>query len=359
MTIAATDSAWADHPNIGFNDRWIVVQVNMILRKKVDRSHIYVFDKADLLAGGTGKFTLLPLVGMGGSQVPAIGSSSTGAMYLLQNWSGNSNGKGHLRLYTITGTVGSEVLTPGSFVSTINTWDSSPPAGFGAPQLAPMISLETPSTPLPKGPATVVTPPPPPPPPINLGDAKIRNNVECRAGSPPEGGDYLFAVHTGFLPAGGRPNRSAVQFWEVRTGGIFEIARIDDPTGATFYAYPSVAITHPTKSALIGFSSFSASQYPSANWAIRWYTDPADTIRMGGVLKSGEGPYHREDLDGRNRWGDYSSTCLDPKTTEASMIWTLQEYSLPPQGIGNDSGRWGTWWGKFALYDLFPPGPSG
>jgi hypothetical protein len=69
---------------------------------------------------------------------------------------------------------------------------------------------------------------------------------------------------------------------------------------------------------------------------------------MGGVLRSGEGPYHRIDGAGRNRWGDYSSTASDP---DGSM-WTIQEYSRPAQGTGDASGRWGSWWTQFQLFEI-------
>jgi len=52
ITIAAADSAWADHPSVGFNSKWIVVQVNMVVGTAFNRSHVYVFNKADLLAQG-------------------------------------------------------------------------------------------------------------------------------------------------------------------------------------------------------------------------------------------------------------------------------------------------------------------
>jgi len=74
-----SDLVWSDFPSLGFNKNWIVVQMNMFencgesnCEDKIDndgdgliderpfsRSHIYVFDKADLYAGGSGRFTLI------------------------------------------------------------------------------------------------------------------------------------------------------------------------------------------------------------------------------------------------------------------------------------------------------------
>ena len=130
---------WADYPSIGFNDRWIVVQVNLINGHDFDRSGIFVFEKTNLIDGDVGNFTAFFRTGIGGTQVPAIGSSSTGAMYLLQNWNGNSAGQGYLRIYTIQwfpvlgDPRGRILVTPGPFVSIPDVWDSSAPtADLGA-----------------------------------------------------------------------------------------------------------------------------------------------------------------------------------------------------------------------------------
>jgi hypothetical protein len=46
----------------------------------------------------------------------------------------------------------------------------------------------------------------------------------------------------------------------------------------------------------------------------------------------------------RNRWGDYSGAAVDP--SDDLSLWTVQEYARIPIGRGDDSGRWGTWWGR-------------
>lgn len=49
----------------------------------------------------------------------------------------------------------------------------------------------------------------------------------------------------------------------------------------------------------------------------------------------GEASYQRTDTSGRNRWGDYSYTSLDPE--DDMTLWTLQEYAESGTNI------WGTW----------------
>ena len=90
---------------------------------------------------------------------------------------------------------------------------------------------------------------------------------------------------------------------------------------------------------LLGFSSFAASEPASARYTFRLATDPAGTMQTPSVLKAGEACYFKDGGSGRNRWGDYSATVVDP--TDDTKLWTLQEYAALPSG----SDRWGTWWG--------------
>ena len=62
------------------------------------------------------------------------------------------------------------------------------------------------------------------------------------------------------------------------------------------------------------------------------------------TLKDGEGPYVKRHEGDRNRWGDYSATQVDP--SDDLTLWTIQEYARVPVGKGDESGRWGTWWGR-------------
>jgi hypothetical protein len=157
VTIGAADSAWADHPTVGVNRFWVTVQANMFVGVTYARSHIYVFDKASLLAGGSDGFTLFTLpASEGGGQVPAVGfPSNPKTMYLLQSWVGNWFGTGFLRLLRLREESGSIVFTSRGFLARSGvSWDPDK--------------------------------------------------------------DYLYAAHPVFLPAGA-PTHTAIQFWGVRS----------------------------------------------------------------------------------------------------------------------------------------------
>src|SRR5262249_22402415 len=94
---------------------------------------------------------------------------------------------------------------------------------------------------------------------------------------------------------------------------------------------------------LIGYSRFSASQYPSANYAFRSEQDPLESQRDDAVLKAGEAPYVAIDSRKINNWGNWSAATVDPLND--ADLWTLQEYASTPAG---GVSRWGTWWGRIS-----------
>lgn len=313
----ATDVVWADYPSIGFNKDWIVVQLNMftVAADAFTRSNIYVFTKSSLYnnTAPSAPFRLFQDINAG-TQTPAITYDvALATMYLVGTW---TNATGTLRMSTITGAVGAESYTAGtSFPDVVDTlgWAFSGGTTALAPQLG---STQT----------------------IATNDTRMQNCV-YRNGS-------LWCTHHIFLPAT-TPTRASVQWWQLSTAGaVTQRGRVDDATGATFYTFPSIAV-NANSDVLIGYSRFSASQYASANYSYRASTDAANTLQVDAVLKAGEGVYYKTFGGPSNRWGDYSSTVVDP-SNDLDM-WTIQEYAATPVGGTTDgTGRWGTWWGKIA-----------
>jgi hypothetical protein len=317
----AQGTLWADFPSLGFNGKWIVVQANMftVSGNSFAHSNIWAFDKANLYAGGSGAYTLLQST-TGFTQSPAATyDNSLGTEYLLENWNG---GAGELRLSQITGAVGSETLTEGiAYPAASAQWQDAAPTTNFAPQLGSSEGIDT-------------------------DDDRILNCVYRNSS--------LWAAHTVYLPASGTVTRSAAQWWQIdmaagALGRVLQFSRIDDPAGATFYAYPSIAV-NKNNDALIGYSRFSASQYASAAYSLRMASDPASTTEGDALLMAGEAPYYQDFGTGDNRWGDYSNTVVDP--VNDTDFWTIQEYA-------SFSNNWGTWWGKLAMASPTPsPTPS-
>jgi hypothetical protein len=203
------------------------------------------------------------------------------------------------------------VLTLGiAFPSTPNPWDNAPPSSDFAPQLG---SAQK----------------------INNGDAVVQNCVYRNAS--------LWCVQTIFLPAGGIATRSAIQWWQLSVNGaIQQRGRIDDSSGNLFFGFPSIAVNQ-NNDVLIGYSRFSAAQYAGASYSFRAASDSPNTLRDRVTLKDGLAPYYKINGGTRNKWGDYSSTVVDPLND--TDFWTIQEYAAAPSA-GVD--RWGTWWGRLS-----------
>lgn len=303
------DTEWVDFPTLGFNKDWIVVQGTKVSFPFHLSTQIWVFGKANLYAGGTGSFTLISgeTETIGG--VPAVTlDPAVSALYLVQNWNGNADGDGVLRLYTITGSIGSEVLTPVAFVATPNPWSNS--SALGA-DLCPQRGH---------------------PRKISCGGGI---EVVFRNGT-------IWATHAIYLPAGA-PTRTAIQWWQLAPDGVVvQRGRLDDASGVLFYGFPSLAV-NGRGDMLLGFASFSAQQFASGSYAYRAADDPRGSWQAERVLKAGEDSYLRDEDHGRNRWGDYSATVVDP--VNDSDFWTIQEYAAARDPVSG-AYRWGTWWGN-------------
>jgi hypothetical protein len=311
VPVDSSGQFWADFPTLGFNKNWIVVGANIFTIQGTffEWANLYVFDKANLYAGGSALFTLLQDDTGGFAMNPAVTyDPNLATLYLLESW---SSANGRLRISTITGAVGSEVLTSGVALPTApQPWQAVEPAINFAPQLGSTRHIDT-------------------------DDDRLDWTV-YRNGS-------LWTAQTIFLPATGTPNRCSVQWWQIDTaagdvGGIQQRGRIDDPAAALFYAYPSIGVNREND-AMVGYSRFSAAQFAGAGFSWRMAADAPGTLRADTVLKAGEGPYFKDLGSGDNRWGDFSSTVVDP--LDDLSLWTLQEYAAT-------SNNWGTWWGELS-----------
>ncbi len=306
--VATLDANWMDYDNVGFNKDWIAVTVNKFDNAgKFHGSEIYAFNKAALYAGATAPYKLFTSSGF--TWVPAMTfDNSLNTLYLLSVY---DSATGRLHMATITGALGSETFTESStaITSSLGGWTGSSVSGADfAPQLGSTNKIDN-------------------------GDDRIQN-VVYRNG-------MLWTTHTIFLPPGGVPARSSVQWWQITPGttpSLAQMGRIDDATGVNFYAYPSLAV-NKNNDVLIGFASFSASQYASGAYAFRNSSDPPGTMRSNVLLKAGEAPYYKTYGGANNRWGDYSFTSIDPLND--TDFWTIQEYAWTHSTLD----RWSTWWG--------------
>lgn len=280
-------SHWLDYPTIGYNTNWIVVSGNMFpTGNESFTTRLWAFDKADLYAGDPADFTVLP--GVGSTAQPAeTYDPDIEELYLLRQDSNSS-----VALHRLNGPIGSESTELVASVDAPEPW-----TGFLPP--APEQGTD---------------------PVIPSGLNRMMNAV-FRNG-------HIWGAHP--VEPTTEPSRVAAQWWRIDTEGqLVDFGRVDDPTGEVFYGWPSISV-NADNDALIGYTRFSATTFPSAGYAFRDASDPPGTFREGVVYESGMSLYTQD------RWGDYSRTLVDP--VNDMDFWTAQEISA---AVEND---WVTWW---------------
>lgn len=183
---------------------------------------------------------------------------------------------------------------------------------------------------------------------IDTGDTRMQNAV-FRNG-------LLYTTHT--VPS--NDNTRAEAAWYAIDPGSASLnpplgtpvqqGRISDPS--RFYYYPSLAV-NASGDIAFGFSGSSRTEFAGAYYTARRSGDPAGTTQAPGLLKAGVTSYAIFGGSGRNRWGDFSATCVDP--ADDNTFWTIQEYAEAQDPNTFPPYRWGTWWGTFTMG---PPAPS-
>ncbi|HZR29071.1 MAG TPA: hypothetical protein VFA71_09835, partial [Terriglobales bacterium] len=314
VAVDSTNQHFCDFPTLGFNKTWIVVMCNVFANASTSNffaGSIYVFDKFNLYNHGNGAHTVLD-TGGDSNVTPAITyDNDVSTEYLVEEFNGNMNGVGMMRLWAINGPAGAPALSTVAFPATLLNWDEHGTANF-APQSGSATGIDT-------------------------GDARI-GNVIYRNGS-------LWTAHPVYLPCCAAsnpphpPNRSAIQWWQINTNGdVVQRGLIDNPDGSFFRSYPSIAVNR-YNDALIGYARFSPNEFASGFYSFRADSDPLNTLQGEATLRAGEATYVNEGRSGTsNRWGDYSNTAIDP--ADDTSFWTIQEYAASP------SSTWGTWWGQ-------------
>jgi hypothetical protein len=313
---------WADYPTLGFNQKWIAVQVNMssiAFANVIVRSEVYLVDKAAAYAGapGTGAASVLGRRTtdneFGATQMPAVTYDAAQAdLWLAQTGAGNAGGVGTVRTFRVSGAVGSEVLTSGPSFTTASTWFTNQ---LPYPDLAPQSGTAD---------------------KLQVNDTRMQA-VVYRNGR-------LFFTHTVLLPAVGA-TRSAVQWWEVDPSGagtLHQRGRVDSGAASEMYAHPSLAVS-ASGAIAVGYSRFTATGFASYAYRYRTATDAAGTLRGEVIVKAGEAAYVKRLGGSDNRWGDYSSVTVDPSTPE--RFWMLGQYAETPRaGTSATTSQWGVWW---------------
>lgn len=324
-----------DYPLVGYNQNWFVVTGNLfpIAGGSAVKNQIYVFSIANLVAGGALVFTgggenaqlieSLQSTQSGWSAPCTVFESGapTNPISLVQPfWS--SGGNTAIRLTTLTGTIPTVTWNTGAAV-----FVTSAISNYGLNASINNINSNF-------SPQTVD------PRKLCANDGRLCNSVMVN-------GNIWTAQHV-FLPAGSTTTRTAVQWWQLTPGGtVLQNGRIDDPSGVNNRSFPSIAV-NAAEDVAIGYTLTSGNIFASGAYAIRKACTPLNKMEYEVVFKQGVDWYYKDFSQGigRDRWGDYSATCVDPSN---GHLWTVQEYAatrtLP---TGDNNSRWGSWWAEIS-----------
>jgi len=314
---------FADFPMLGFNKNWVVVSINMFTSAGAfSNGRALVLNYPNLRTGSlTGTyFTGVSAANAGFCMHPATTYSSTEETeYLVAH---QASAGATYRMHTITG-------TPAAPTFTIGALKVRPGGGWTQPggNILPQAQGTCTTTPM----------------RMDVGDSFVRSNVVFRNGS-------IWYPQTVGIPAGGLTH-TAAQWTQLDTAGnVLQGGRVEDPTatltnGGKWYSYPSISV-NATNDVLLGFSQHSSTQFASSGYTYKDHTDGAGTMRDPVIFKAGEDCYSKDFSTGRNRWGDYSHTMVDP--TNDCSFWTIQEYAKlqAPPTVGGSTSKWGTWWAR-------------
>lgn len=280
---------WADFPTLGLNKEGVYLSANMFpIVQGNTNVNIAALDKAALI-GGNLAVTLFPNINpntTGFSVQPAVDMDNRNNPAALLSSFNTPNGIA--KRSDITGPINAPVLNTGT--------------GFPDKFIATTIYAGPPDAAQPNGALTR----------IDTGDTRFGSNVVANDG-------LLWAVQSVEVDG-----KSAVRWLKINeaTNAVLQEGVITDRSLA--YYYPSIAV-NDHGCVVIGFSGSDSQTYASAYAVLGETTGGVTTFDTPLLLKAGEGDYQRLDGIGRNRWGDYSATVLDPD--DPYTFWTFQEYA--------------------------------
>jgi len=324
------DSVWADYTCLGLNRTWIAVTSNMFRfgsSTAFQGPGMWVIDKSTAIAGGALTVTVFPpkfdlVAGITSSTLqPCVTFGMEPKLYIVDRAPLSCGEIRLLRISELSGSASAPVWTvsagstilPGSGVFTVaNNFD--------------LIQVEASQ----KGTSAL----------IETADPRILNAV-FRNGK-------IWCTHTGGLPVGS-VDRTAVFWYQLdpvlmaATGNPIVQSGVLEGGPDVHHFFPSIT-ANAADDACIGFSRSDVSRFAEAVYTGRLGTDPPNTMHSISVLKRGLDIYRKAFGTSRVRWGDYSTTVVDP--TDDLTFWTIQEYAASSTGPSPNDDRWGTWWGK-------------
>ena len=144
-------------------------------------------------------------------------------------------------------------------------------------------------------------------------------NIDNRIGAAVyEVNGVIFATHVTTVNS-----HSAIRWYRIdaATDTLLETGLLSDPTAD--YSFPSIA-ANENGVVVIGYNRSSLTEFVSSYAAIGETLGATTSFGAPLLLKAGVGNYHYLPVNGFSRWGDFSSTNVDP--SDPNLFWTNQEF---------------------------------
>jgi len=298
---------WADYPSVGFNKNWIVINVNMLKNTGTSATSVnrtFVINKPQLFSSET-----LTYYSFDAATTPfrywticpaKVYDPNYNDIWCATNDDANDN---DIRFFKITGIPQVPIMTEEGFISVGSAWNT-----YGT-NLGPQSGTNA---------------------KIDLGYDWIQSAV-WRNGK-------LFTSQNLFTPELAPPTVSTIQLVssDPVSETVIEAVRMN-ASSTSMYANPNFMVNN-NEDWIISCGKFTNNTFPSATVLVR-RNSAADFTET--VFKPGEGFYTATGSDGRVRWGDYSTACIDP--ADDNSVWVAGDYAL--QRTTNPD-QWATWWAK-------------
>lgn len=296
LTSGGSDAgSFPDYPTLGVDARGIYTALTQV--GGPPRMTLFTIDKAPLLTANPSMGTLTAFrdLEFDGAIQPAVHYEDPGFAHII-----STDGVDSLRLRRLRPPLTAPTLVTAGilFVGT----HTNPP---NAPALGSTTALDT-------------------------GDARLQNAV-YRNGS----------IWTAQTLATGQ-GRTAARWFEVDPADLLFPAQEGVVADLeNFYFYPTIAV-NSAGDVVLGMSGSSPTMFAGAWLTGRLASDPISQTSVPFEFAPGKGPYNNLDAFGRNRWGDYSLTSVDPID---DTFWTIQEHAGPNN----------TWETQIAQLTFFTP----
>ena len=284
----ADDSHWADFPMLGLNQDNVVISSNMFSLSAGGSTNLgfHVIDKSDLVSGTLNltAYEDVALTDTGFSPQPVFDyTNGTGPLTVLSSF---NKGNGFLKTSTVDQ---SSLNTTGGFISVTARPNPTP-----IDQPGPKADIDAGSS--------------------HFSSNIVRQQITGRAN------DSLWGVQGVDING-----RAALEWYEIDalTNAVLQSGIIDDPSLALNFGSISV---NEFGDVVIGFSGGDPSTFMSTYFVAGQTVNGVTAFDVITQTQAGVSDYEQNiDSFGRNRWGDYSATVLDPN--DPRSFWTFQQYA--------------------------------